>query len=77
MHDGSPMHCLMTLLPLHLKPGITKVTITLDILNVYLIRPNNAGTEIRTGTWHFRFVLVFHQHNLGTSGPNAQPTHIP
>ncbi len=77
IHDGSPMHCLITLLPFHPKASVTQLTVTVDIMNVYLIQANNPGTEIRTGAWHFRFVLVFHRYNLGTSGPDAQPTHIP
>ncbi len=76
-HDGSPMHCLITLSPFHPGVNTNKLTVTFDIAKVYLIRSDTGNPEILTGPWHFQFVLPFHRDNLGPGGPYAQPTHIP
>ncbi len=77
-HDGSPMHCLIMAPAFHPAAGVSQLTITLDIIEVYLIRADSTGTtDTLSGPWRFQFTLPMHQQNLGTGGPYAQPTQKP
>ncbi len=72
-HDGSGEHCLIDIGPFQPGPGVTQLTLTVEIGEVWLLRPSVHDPDVRTGPWHFTFTLPFHQQNLGPGGPYLQP----
>ena len=74
--DGSPMHCFITSSSFNPRYTAKQITITLDVLQLYLIQPTGETGKL-AGTWHFQFTVPFHQQDLGPVGPFAQPTHMP
>jgi hypothetical protein len=74
-HDGSAEHCLIDWGPFQPNADGKHVTLTVDIGEVWLLRPDAHDPDVRTGPWHFTFTIPFHQRSLGPGGPYAQPAH--
>ncbi len=74
--DGSPMHCFITSSSFNPRYAARQITITWDVLQLYLIQPTGETGKL-AGPWHFQFTVPFHQQNLGPVGPFTQPTHMP
>jgi hypothetical protein len=71
--DGSAEFCLIDYGPFQPNADGTHVTLTVDIGEVWLLRPGVHDPDVRTGPWQFTFTLPFHKQSLGPGGPYAQP----
>ncbi len=72
--DSTVAHCLFDTGPLRPDTDASHLTLTVDIGEVWLLRPNVHDPDVRSGPWHFTFTVPFHQQNPGFGGPYAQPT---
>jgi hypothetical protein len=72
--DGGAEHCLIDAGPLSPNADAAHLTLTVEIGEVWLMRPDVHDPDVRTGPWRFTFTLPFHQRSLGPGGPYAQPS---
>jgi hypothetical protein len=73
-HDGSAEHCMIDYGPFQPNADGAHVTLTVEVGEVWLLRPNVHDPDVRSGPWRFTFTLPFHQPSLGPGGPYAQPS---
>jgi len=67
--DGSPEHCILDAQAFNPIPGVTQITLTLDIPGLYLIPPPPAGNIHILDTWRFQFTVRFNQTKIAPPPP--------
>lgn len=72
--DVGVEHCMLDVSPFVPAPGTTHLALTVDIGEVWLLRPGSASPDVRSGPWHFHFTIPFHAKTLGPGGPYTQST---
>lgn len=58
--------CYMIEGPFAAGAAVSHVTLTLDILRVYLLLPAGSSSSVMEGHWRYQFTIPFHHINVGS-----------
>jgi len=72
--NGGAQRCLLSMGPFHPATGVSTLTLTITIHSMFVQKAGSAHMLTLHGDWRFHFTLPFHHKNLGSGGPDANPT---